>query len=182
MIRQALFLLAAAATMPAAAAEKPDVDRDAGAPLVAAFEQRCFGQPNHISAIIASNNADQSLQSIAVPSEFVDKKIDHVAAWTLTIGQRSFELIMLHRPEFKNSGIQCMLRSPDQRDAIFPYVDPFERTVKAHGIKPKQIDLPNLLIARGKIEDGRSAEARLLTKFTLPKWRERYITLWALYA
>jgi len=157
-------------------------DREAGAPVVNVFASRCFGKPNDISAIIAENNADGALKSIRTPSEFIDRKIDRVAAWTLDIAGREFELIVWHRPEFKNSGIQCMLRALDKGDNIFPYLDPFKRAIAPTGLKGRKTDLPHYFLARGKLVDGRHAEARLLTRYSLPTWGERYVTLWALFA
>jgi hypothetical protein len=165
-----------------AARAQQEGSRGSGTAVVAAFEKYCFSQPYTVSEIRASFAKEAALTEIPLPADFVVKKVGENQSWSLSIDDKPFQLIVIRRLGFEKSGIQCFLRTEEEKGTLFPYLDAFRERMKVHGLSGRETDLPTYFRASGKVADGRQTEARIMTRSAWPTTStNRYTAMIALY-
>lgn len=178
----AAFLASIALMIGYGSAFAQEGERGSGTAVVSAFEKYCFAQPYTVAEIKAGFVKDPLLSEMALPSDFVTKDVGENQSWSLTIDNKPFQLIVIRRLGFKKSGIQCFLRTQEDKGTVFPYFDAFRERMKSNGLSGRETDIPTYFRASGKVADGRYSEARLMTRGAWPTTSAiRYTTMAALY-
>ncbi|MBL0114503.1 MAG: hypothetical protein IPP45_03170 [Sphingomonadales bacterium] len=138
-------------------------NRGSGKAVVDAFATFCLENNASLEAIAARADVSSGWTATAFPSDISTKDRDFMRAWTSSIDGFKFELFLARYPTFKKMGSVCLLRAVGPEN-FYPYFDHFKDRMKAAGLGGKEVNIPHLYRASGKLADGRQANAILNTR------------------
>jgi hypothetical protein len=159
--------------MQSSGASAADSDVNSGSAVVAAFATFCLDRPGNVNEFAAQLDGDATLEKAEVPTDFLSMlKADFRRAWSYTLNQKRYQLILVHSPAWNSTDIRCALRLVEKGN-ILPYLEAFKDTLKAQGLKLREQNLLHYTRMSGKLPDGRNAEAILSSRGVVPAEPQR---------
>ncbi|MBL0115797.1 MAG: hypothetical protein IPP45_10480 [Sphingomonadales bacterium] len=95
-------------------------------------------------------------------------------AWTSSID--GFRLKLFWRDTLRSKNGQRMPFETVRPEIFYPYFDHFKDRMKAAGLGGKEVNIPHLYRASGKLADGRQANAILNTRTPMANSKITYDT------